>query len=46
MDLEHTFAATDPVGMYTMFVLVVIADQDPADHHNWYAVGTTPLFVE
>lgn len=44
--IEHAFAETDPVGMYMVFVLVVIANTDPADHANWYGVGTAPLFVE
>ena len=45
-DLEHAFAGTDPAGMYSMFVLVVIANSDPGDSRNWYAVSTLPLFVE
>jgi len=45
-DIEHAFANTDPTGMYMVFVLIVIANTNPADHANWYGVETTPLFVE
>jgi hypothetical protein len=45
-EIEYTFAADDPVGMYTVFVMAVIAGTDPADPRNWHSVGTSPLFVE
>jgi hypothetical protein len=42
---RYAFSNGDPLGLYTLFVLVVPHGADPSDTPRWIAVSMSPLFV-
>lgn len=45
-DVMYTFKDQDPLGMYLIFTLVVVADSEPSNTQNWVAASMAPLFLE
>jgi hypothetical protein len=42
---QHTFSSTHPLGLYSVFVLLVSAGANPADASRWFAASMSPLMV-
>ena len=43
-DIQYTFTGNETPGMYIIFSMLVIANTDPTDPRNWFAIEMQPLF--
>jgi hypothetical protein len=42
---QYLFSASDPVGMYSLAVIIVAAGSDPSDPRRWFGAVMSPLLL-